>query len=375
MKDNSKLLPEGFCDLIDEEARVNQDSSYKLIDFFQDFGYDLVKTPLLELEKTLNDYQKSNQKSFQIFDINSGQNLVFRSDITAQISRLITTRLKDRNFPLRLCYLGDILKISNSALQSDRQITQAGIELIGSNNKIKSSLEVIELTIDSLSEINVSNLTIDFTIPNFLELTIEELGFKNNDLKNALEEKNISTIKDLSGKFADDLINIVLEIKDLQKIRQNLINLKISDNLLSKFDDLLVVINGLKNKYSQIEVLVNIFDGLEFSYHDDIGFAIFTKESLSPIARGGRYQIKEDVMAVGSSIYINLIKEILLKSSQNNIKKILISDEVSKDQLESLRLEGYITVRSLIDSQDIDSLKKEAKLLEIKSIYYKNKIL
>ena len=69
MKDNSKLLPEGFCDLIDEEARVNQDSSYKLIDFFQDFGYDLVKTPLLELEKTLNDYQKSNQKSFQIFDI------------------------------------------------------------------------------------------------------------------------------------------------------------------------------------------------------------------------------------------------------------------------------------------------------------------
>ncbi len=32
--DNNKLLPEGFCDLIDKEAQINHDASHKLISFF-----------------------------------------------------------------------------------------------------------------------------------------------------------------------------------------------------------------------------------------------------------------------------------------------------------------------------------------------------
>ncbi|MDA9231202.1 ATP phosphoribosyltransferase regulatory subunit [Rickettsiales bacterium] len=371
--DNNKLLPEGFCDLIGDEARINNDTSYKLISFFQGFGYDLVKTPLVELENTLKDYQKTTQKSFQIFDINSGQNLMFRSDITAQISRLVETRLKDHQFPLRLCYLGDVLKISSRAIQSDRQITQAGIELIGSDNILKSASEIIELTINSLNKIDVENLTIDFSIPNFLKLLLEELNLGDDRVRKAIEEKNISNIKDLTSHYADSLVNIALEIKNPQEIRKNLVNLKISSNLLDKFDNLLLIIDKINYKHSAIEILVNIFDDLEFSYHDNIGFSIFTKESLLPIARGGLYEIKKGVMAAGSSIYINLIKDILLKSDQCNVKKILISDDISQKQLDLLKKDGYITIKSLCDNS-IESLQEEAKLLNINFIYFNSAI-
>ncbi len=289
---------------------------------------------------------------------------MFRSDITAQISRLIETRLKDQKFPLRLCYLGDVLKISNRSIHSDRQITQAGIELIGSDNILKSASEIVELTISSLNKIDVDNLTIDFSIPNFLNLLLEELKLNDHNVKKAIEEKNISNIKNLTSIYADNLINIALEIKNSKEIRQNLVNLKISANLLQKFDRLLLIIEKINQKYPDIEILINIFDDLEFSYHEDIGFSIFTTESALPIARGGLYKIKKDVMAVGSSIYINLIKEILLKSSHDESKRILIGEDIKPQQIESLQEDGYITIKSLCDN-DIESLQKEAKFLEI----------
>ncbi len=57
-----------------------------------------------------------------------------RADTTPQVARIATTRLARAPRPLRLSYAGQCLRVRGSQLAPDRQIAQAGIELIGCDN-------------------------------------------------------------------------------------------------------------------------------------------------------------------------------------------------------------------------------------------------
>ena len=310
---SQKLLPSGFFDLIGDEARINHEITNKIISNFLTNNYQLVKTPLIEFEETLSNYKKLNEQSFHVPDISSGKNLVFRNDITVQIARLVNTRLKDAPLPLKLCYLGDVLKVDNQNLHCDRQLTQAGIEIIG-DDKNASVKEVLDVTLSSLKAIDIEHLTIEFCFPEFLDLLLAELKITNDkELRRAIEEKNISKIKEISaGKFGEILTNLALEIKDCAKIKENLEKLAISKVLSKKIDNLLKITQENQENYPEITILVSIFSDREFFYHQDIGFTIFTKKSLYPIARGGKYQINANLPAVGSTIYINDLRKILV---------------------------------------------------------------
>lgn len=313
MNNSQKLLPAGFCDLIGNEAKVNQEVSNKIISNFLGKDFNLVKTPLMEFEQTLSNYQRLNEKSFYVFDISSGKNLVFRNDITVQIARLVNTRLKDAPLPLKLCYLGDVLKVDNSDLHSSRQLTQAGIEIIGGDSS-KSALEVLDLTIESLKDVTNSNLTIEFCLPKFLDLLLEELKIKEgSELKAALIQRNISKIHELAGQNADIFTNLVLEINNQEEIKANLNQLNISKSLRSKIDNLLEITNKASKKYPQISFLIGVFSDKEFLYHEEVGFTVFAKDSFYPIARGGKYQINDDLPAIGSTIYVDELRKILVK--------------------------------------------------------------
>src|SRR5690606_6733425 len=159
---------------------------------FADYGYNLIKTPLVEFEDALGDNQKLKDQSFKMFDVFSNKTLVIRSDITTQISRLLETRLKKEILPLRLCYAGDVLKIKNDDLYADRQLTQTGIELIGDNSE-EAIQEVIKVTIEGLKAIKLPHLLIDFCIPGLLNSLLDELNVKEQkELKIAIRQKNIS---------------------------------------------------------------------------------------------------------------------------------------------------------------------------------------
>ena len=54
-----------------------------------------------------------------------------RADTTPQVARIASTRLAAAPRPLRLSYAGQCLRVRGSQLAPDRQIAQAGIELIG----------------------------------------------------------------------------------------------------------------------------------------------------------------------------------------------------------------------------------------------------
>ncbi len=311
------ILPIGFYDLLGDEARVNQETIDVLLNSFYASNYQLIKTPLVEFEESLMDKKadkRIDDQSFKTVDNFSGKTLVIRSDITPQIARLMATKLQNITMPIRLCYVGDVLKTKNENLYADRQLTQVGIEMIG-DDSCASNLEVIELTLAALKKIELSDLMINFCCPQFLDTFLGNLSLDNvDDLRAALSSKNISAIKKLAGKFADDLICLVLENSNFTKINNLVKGLPLDQKTQQQLTNWQKTIFDIQKNHPEINFSIDIFGDEEFSYHNQIGFTIFAKGLSYPIARGGGYLINQNIPAVGSTIYINNLRKILVKN-------------------------------------------------------------
>ncbi|MFT6106985.1 MAG: ATP phosphoribosyltransferase regulatory subunit [Rickettsiales bacterium] len=316
MQNQKYLLPIGFYDLLGDEARINQETINSLLNSFYESGYQLIKTPLAEFEESLEN-RKTRRKSFKMVDNLSGKTLVMRSDITPQIARLVATKLQNAPTPIKLCYVGDVLKTKTDNLYADRQLTQVGIELVGKDPTLSScsaNSQIIELTLSSLKKVGLSGLMINFCCPGFLDILINNLNTKNTcELKAAIISKNISKIQTLGGQNKDDLTYLALENSDFSQISKIIAKLGASKEVLDQLDKWQKTIISTQKNHPEIEFSVDIFGDDDFYYHQKIGFTIFANNFSYPIARGGRYLINQEIPAVGSTIYISNLRKILTK--------------------------------------------------------------
>lgn len=285
-----KLLPVGFQDLLFEEAKRNHDNINKILSGFFAQNYRLIKTPLIEFEENFSNQETRN--SFHLTDVISGKSLVLRNDITPQISRLLATRLKQENLPLRICYAGDVLYAKSEELYADRQQTQVGFEIIGCDKK-SSNLEVVKLLLSALAQIEATDLLIEFSLPGFLEEFLEKNHIENSsELREAIMKKNLSTIRALVGEKAESLKKILLNNEifssDLPLVKE-----------ISQF---------LSQNFPEVKVRFDLFGDHNTSNYREIYFDVFSKNFSYPIARGGRYKIN-DLDSVGATIYMNRLRK------------------------------------------------------------------
>ncbi len=311
MKNKKRLLPLGFYELTANEAKKNYEFTKLTLESFMDSEHQLIKTSLIEFEEN---YDKKNlENSFKFIDNISGKNLFFRNDITIQIAKYISTNFDELKMPMKLCYYGDVVCLNSDEIYRERQQTQVGCEIIGSKD-IKSCFEVIKNTLIALKKINVEDLNISISLPDFLEIFLENINIEDKDsLKDAIINKRISDIKILAKNYQELISEIVLKNNDFdnlnEKIRANFSNSKILENL----DNAKELMFFLQSNFGNINFNFDLFGDNKFSYHNKIAFDIFAGEFRYPVAKGGCYSIDFDnkkIDAVGSTIYINFLRKI-----------------------------------------------------------------
>ena len=143
---NKALLPAGLRDALPEEAEREAMAVHSLMNAFRAEGYQTVKPPLMEFEQSLlsGPGGELTQHLFRLMDPISQQMMGLRADITPQIARIAASRLAGSPRPLRLCYSGQVLRVRGDQLRPERQFTQAGIELFGSD-AVKADVEIVAL--------------------------------------------------------------------------------------------------------------------------------------------------------------------------------------------------------------------------------------
>jgi ATP phosphoribosyltransferase regulatory subunit len=123
--------PSGTRDVLPDEMRELHAIAEAVRGVFAARGYGEVHTPALEYEQVLTRGDAAAaDPAYKLFD-EQGNVLVLRSDMTIPIARVVSTRYGSAAPPLRFCYVAHAYRSVRPQRGQDREMLQAGIELVG----------------------------------------------------------------------------------------------------------------------------------------------------------------------------------------------------------------------------------------------------
>src|SRR3954470_13450082 len=160
------LLPAGLYDLLPPEADIEAAVTARLMGVLAAHGYQRVKPPLVEFEETLlaGAGAVGAGDTFRLMGPSSPRMVGVRADIPPQVARIAAARLASAPRPLRLSYAGQVLRVKGSEMRPERQMGQAGAELIGAEGPA-ADVEAIAVAGEALTAIGVPHLSVDITLP------------------------------------------------------------------------------------------------------------------------------------------------------------------------------------------------------------------
>ena len=369
------MLPEGTRDLILDECIIKRALERDIDNIFEKWGYKEVITPTLEFYETFNhDSQTLREEDMYKFFDNRGRILVLRPDMTIPIARVVETKLKDTEMPIKLRYTSNVFRVHESLGGKRNEYTDCGVELIGLEDK-KSDLEILVLALEALKKLGLKDFKLEIGNIGFFNG-----AFKNLEIDQKYKEVIAQFIEDKNLKNLEDYL-LDLDIKEEYKKFFNKLPWMFGDKRileeakkLAFNDDIKENLEYLEDLYSQLEALgygENVtFDlGMvpRLNYYTGIIFRGYGEGVGNTLLRGGRYDnlIKasnEYVPAIGFSIDINSVIENVKQNGNVNenqkVCKIYYNSEnriKAIQKSEELRNQGVIV--DLLPKEDVEEIK------------------
>ena len=329
--------------------------SHALLSVFESYGYEQVSPPLLEYSDNLLAGRGSSLSSqiFRVMDSSSHKVMGIRADITLQIARIAISRLSHAPRPLRVCYSGLIMRMNGEQLKNNRQLHQAGIELIGASSA-EADGEVIIVAATALHKAGIAKISIDLNLPSLVGslLAAERLEEGQlRDLLSAIAHKDVSSIRAMKFSYRDTLIGLLQCAGAAEVALAAIERLDLPDSARRECADLRQVVDILKTRGSaDWAITIDATENRGAGYHSGIGFSIFVDGVSSEVGRGGRYKIQgasasEDTEATGFTLYVENLIDILPQPQR--AKRIFVSDGIYARETEKLQAQGFVIIHAL----------------------------
>lgn len=342
------LLPEGLRDRLPPEAEAAAAILRAVVDAISSHGYQRVAPPLAEFEEELVGRLKSARARdlLRFVDPVSQRTVALRPDITAQIGRIATTRMAADSRPLRLCYGGPVLKLRATQLRPERELVQAGAELIGTDS-VAAAIELIEVAVEALSACGVSGITLDLTLPDLVDALAGSIWplsrAQLDDVKAALDAKDAAALR---GDGARAYLPLLAAAGPLDTAIAQLRALRLGDVLESR----LVAIEAIAHAVGQtVRVTLDPTERHGFEYQSWLGFSLFAEGLKGEAGRGGSYAIVhssgEEEPAIGFSLYLDPLVDAGLM--QTTPRRVFIPLDAPRQAARDLRAQGWTTVAAL----------------------------
>ncbi len=354
MTEPDDLLPEGLQDRLPREAEAIARAMHACLDVLGSHGYDRVQPPLVEFERSLAGRMASGpedaqpRRMFRFVDPASLRTLALRSDITPQIGRIAATSMVDAPRPLRLAYCGETALIRADQLQPERERTQLGAELIGSDS-VEAVCEVVVLAIEALKAAGLQGLSVDFTLPDLVDTLAENALPLADEAKEAvrreLDMKDAGGLKAAGGEAYLPLLYATGPFSDaLAKLEA-----------IDAGGALSGRISGLKDVADRVgdsaRITLDPSERHGFEYQSWIGFTFYAEGVRGALGRGGTYRIGgSDEAATGFSLFVDTLAE--AASEGTPIDTLFLPLGHDRDTAARLRAVGWRTVAQIEEGDD-----------------------
>ncbi len=369
------LLPAGLRDLLPPEAAHEVDAVRRLLESFIAQGYELVKPPLLEFEEALLSGTGAALRSqtFRLMDPVSQRMMGLRADMTPQIVRMASSRLKNAPRPLRLCYAGQVLQIRGSQLRPEREFAQVGLELIAAPRDTGDA-EAILLGAGALSAVGVQGLSVDLNLPPLITALAEALGFSDGDrlkLRHALDGKDAAAVQAIAGPKSAPFLALLRAAGPAVEALQALKDLELPPAAAVGLESLRRVVALIGEEMPALTLTVDPVEHRGFEYQTGISFIFFARGVRGELGRGGRYTTTvdsdtdsgagggvnvgaEDPAVDESSTGFSLFMDSVLRAlpTPATVRRVFLPPGHEASRAAALRKEGWVTLRGLTASND-----------------------
>jgi ATP phosphoribosyltransferase regulatory subunit len=366
MNASNSLLPSGFYDLLPPFAAFESELVYRAMQSLMRFGYERVAPPLVEFEDSLlrSASPAVERQTFRVMDPLSQKTMGIRADITMQIGRIATKRMPQAPRPLRLCYSGSILSTKSDTIFPNRQQTQAGAEIIGSDH-VAADAEAITVAVHCLKALGVKRITVDINLPSLVALALQDAGVNHaeaEDILTAIANKDSAAANLKKGKLSDWLALVCRLHGPAEDIWPHIKKAKFwpksGEALRTRLGELLTLIT---DRFDDLDWTIDLTENRGFDYDNSgISFALFASGIQGEIGRGGRYVVATDetTPATGFTIYLTRLLSIL--PTPEPLPRILVPIDTDMQTLARLQTQGMVTVAGLEFTQKT-SLKEAQK--------------
>lgn len=360
MSDWKLHTPNGVNDVLPQECAVKKEIENTVWTVFASFGYREVETPSFEYYDCYSGEhgQITQEKLYKFFD-EQGRILALRPDFTTSIARMAATKASSEILPARYMYTGSVYRAEHTEGVRNREITQSGIELIGSYSA-KADAEVIAAAMEAVTALGIEEYSMEIGQVGFFNGLVNQLGLDGattEKLRESIDSKNSPSIKKIVSHLDID--------EDVKQLMIDLPYLFGGADIIDRAD-----VKGLNpTSKAALENLREIYElltlyGFEKYISLDLGmlqsidyytgsiFKCYTSGVGFPIAAGGRYdnlmgEFGEKKGAVGCAMGINRIMRVYkgvpempastLVYAENN------ADGIAYDLAYNLRVNGCLT--------------------------------
>ena len=354
----------GTSDYMPSEAKIREVVRQRILASYQNNGYNLISTPILESLDFLDSSEGGDNLKLMFKTIKRGEKLnLTKENLT--IDDLVEEGLRyDLTVPLARFYANNKEKLPSpfKAIQVDysfraerpqrgrmRQFIQCDIDVFG-DGTINAELELLKTTLDTYLSLGFTDLTLKINNRKILNAIVLNSGFREEDINSVcitldkLDKISVTGVMmELIEKgFNAEYINKLIEA--INDIIENGLNATLkygaTEDVVNDMKYLLTNLASITNNKFNIVYDISIVRGQ--GYYTGTVYEFYTNGFGGAIGGGGRYDkmigkiTGIDVPAVGASIGFEpvtmLIKErgLTFNTKQNLALIYDKDDEITK---------------------------------------------
>ena len=261
------------------------------------WNYSEVRSPTIEFVETLSTGVGSElidtMFKFQDFD---GKLLALRAEMTAPVARIITTRMQSAPEPIRLFYINNVFRYSQSYLKIEREFCQAGVELVGCNTS-EADAEILALLILVLKQIGLKEVRIDLGHASLLKDLLKAVRLTQQQkvaIQGLLACRNSAGLKKFmeQNSFPSKIKDAFLELsscRTLSSVSSVLINGSKYDKINNQIESLSELQETLKDYQVEEMVFFDFSLTRKIEYYTGMVFEVSVPNLGLPLGSGGRY--------------------------------------------------------------------------------------
>ena len=351
---NPALLPAGLRDLLPPDAETEASAVEALMTVFASHGYQRVKPPLLEFEDSLlaGSGAAVADQTFRLMDPDSQRMMGLRADTTPQIGRIAVTRLVGAPRPLRLSYAGQCLRVRGNQLAPERQVAQAGIELIGHDSP-DADAETVLVAAEALAAVGLTRVSFDLTLPMLVPSLLDDAGMVGPDrvvLARALDRKDAAAVARHGGALASVLTELLMAAGPADRALAALAGAKLPGLAGTLAERVAETVVAIRAAAPALRLTVDPVEFRGFRYETGVSVAVYAPGRHEELGRGGRYVCGDSEPATGLTLYPDAILRVAPPRQAR--PRVFVPFGADRGLVAGLRVDGFATVAALAPVAD-----------------------